>query len=296
MTDFLYRGSINELDVRFSYGLCTTLVNSAVLAHNSDPLSAHILGRALTAGVLLSPLLTQDERFTIRWNYDGAVKSIVVDVGANADIHGFVAPGTLSELVESEGEIYGDNGRVSVTRSTSKKIINSGTAEAKLMDVVDDLSLFYSISDQIETALLVMIGFNQDVTKPVSLCHGFMLQAMPGCDLNNFESLRTQFHGPEMRTLMSSIQDIDNYFEFLLKSLLAQHKVVFPKIHESPQPRFECRCNRQKVLEITQTLSPGEIDELVANKETLKITCQFCSRVYEIGGDEIKSFLMKNNV
>ena len=88
MEDCLHRGVLGDAGVRFAYTATTGLANEAVLAHDCDPVSAHILCRALTAGVLMSPLLVDDERYTLRWQYGGALASAVVDVDSSGQVRG----------------------------------------------------------------------------------------------------------------------------------------------------------------------------------------------------------------
>ncbi len=288
MDDYLYRGVFSDQKIRFSYALTTDVVNRAVLAHGCDPVSAHILGRALTSAVLISPLLTDDERFTLRWNYSGVVKSIVIDVGAKADVRGFIAPNTVDDGATAETELYGDDGKVILIKSSSEKVLSTGVTEAQLMDVVEDLTMFFAISDQIETAILALIGFSSNPECPVAVCQGIMIQAMPDCDLTEFDEFRNRLSGEELRRLVGAQPEIDNYFERVL-SELSGVKGVVPRAESCPAPTFLCNCNRDKILDITGTLADSDIEELANTGEKLTVKCQFCSRDYRLTAAEIST-------
>ena len=146
INDFLYRGVIAEKAVRFSYCLTTRLANEAVHVHELGPVGAHVFCRALTAGVLTVPLLDGDEHFTLRWKYEGMIKSLVVDVGANGNVRGTLVDDRRCETISEADELYGDSGMIGVVKSTSTATLNSGSVEAGLMDVVEDLAYFFSLS------------------------------------------------------------------------------------------------------------------------------------------------------
>ena len=219
MQDFLYRGLLTDLRVRFTYAVTTDAANNAVVTHNCDPLSAHLLCRSLSAGVLASPLLNEDERYNLKWTYHGALKCIVVDVDSQARVRGYIAPPNLTDYVTAEPEIYGESGNVAVTKANPRQILNSGKTMAPLLEVVDDLAYFFAVSDQIETAMSVMVAFQPDDIQPVRLCQGLMLQALPDCDLEEFDRLRHRLSQPQCRDLLSQRPDVDNYFEHILAAV-----------------------------------------------------------------------------
>jgi len=293
MNDFLYRGVLQPYQVRVSYGVTTGVVRDAVLAHATDPVASHLLARALTAGVLSSPLLGEDEWFTMRWNYEGDLQSIVLDVDEHARIRGFIAPKLLMEHVESEEALYGGGGKISVTKSTSAKVLNSGTTEAALLDVVEDLAHFFSYSDQIETAMVAMVGFNPDPDDPVSLCQGLMIQALPDCDLELFDALRRGLNSAEVRRLLSVPPEVDNHFEYVFKAMLQSiPDAVFDlRLSVAGEPQFRCRCSLERICDVVTVLPDAELEEMIESDKFLSVDCRFCSRQYRLTPEQLRTIL-----
>ncbi len=292
MQDFLYRGVLTDLRVRFSYAVTTDTANNAVLAHNCDPISAHLLCRCIGAGVLVAPLLNEDERYTLQWHYEGALKSVVVDVDSKCRTRGFVNPPNLTDLVGTEEEIYGPAGHTKVVKSNSKQVLNSGETDAGLLEVTEDLAYFFSLSDQIETAMTVMVGFRPDDIRPVSLCQGLMLQALPDCDLEQFDRLRQRLNHPQCRQLLARQPQVDNYFEHILGALQETDggRIKYD-IAAAPQPVFHCPCNREQMLQLARNLPQDELRDIRQKGEDLQISCLFCSRRYTIPADDIAALL-----
>lgn len=284
--DLLYRGSLSGLRVGFSYCVTTELVNEAVLRHNCDPLSAHLLGRAVSAGVLLSATLDQHERVNVRWKYDGEVRTVLVDSGADGTTRGFISPTNLSDYSDNVDSLFGEQAEMSVIRSAAGRIVNSGTAQSILCDVVRDLTYFLAISDQVETAMTILIAFNQDDEQPVRLCRGLMLQAMPDTDMTMFEQLRMALEQDAARQLLAHETEPDGLLENVINVLLQNETNGAVEYEAAQPPRFQCTCNREKMVTVLQALPQEDRDDIVQKKEDVKINCQFCNERYVLSIEE----------
>jgi redox-regulated HSP33 family molecular chaperone/Fe-S-cluster containining protein len=206
-SDFLRRGTLLDGQVRVAHTVTTALAAEAVRLHDLEPVAAHCLARALTCGALFSPLLGDDERVTLRWKYEGALDSIIVETGNTADLRGTIQPGDL-HTADDPAILYGDGGTIAIIRSDSRGQ-RSSVSEASLLDITDDLSFSFVASDQIETEIVVLVAFNADPENPVALCQGVLLQAMPGCDLEQFEQLRKGLRSSQTRDLLGQMPNLD---------------------------------------------------------------------------------------
>jgi molecular chaperone Hsp33 len=290
MKDFLYRGLIKDINVRFAYALTTDVANTAIKKHDCDPITGHVLSRALTSGILCSPTLGDDERASITWQYPGPLKKVLVDFGCDSDVRGTTAVKQLMTQVNSEAEVYGDTGSLSILKSNPKSVVSSGTSEAIMMDVVSDLCYFFSISEQLETDMYIAVGFNQDPQNPVDLCQGVLLQAMPDCDYEALEKMRIVLHSTEFKSLVAQQPENDNYFENVLNELLKDQdeKPEF-EIHLCSQPEFKCLCSRAKTKNILKTLGPEDVKDIIAKGDDVKVACHFCSEMYSFTPQEVAS-------
>ncbi len=193
----LYKGHFKGIDIAFTYAITTETVNTAVIKHDCDPVAAHILSRSLTAGLLAAALLPENQRLNACWKYDGVLRTIVVDAGSDGTVRGFLSPTQLYTNADSLDELYGENGNIQIFTSEGGKVLNSGTSEIALHDAIKDFAFYYCISHQIETEILVMVGFNQDPAHPIKLCQGWMLQALPGSDLEQFNKMRNKINSDD---------------------------------------------------------------------------------------------------
>ena len=283
MNDLLIKGHFKGLDIAFTYALTTQTVNGIVLLHDCDPAAAHILGRALTGALLSAAVLPEKQRLNVCWKYKGILRTVLADAGQDGTVRGFISPPQLNLSDDRPDTLYGELGDLQTVRSEAGRILNSGTAPVPLHDVAKDLAYYHCISDQIETGLNVMIGFNADPQNPVRLCQGFMIQALPETGLERFDRIRRRMDSPEFRRLLGSGNGAGE-----IAGSLVDGEDGFSGLHmdSAPAPRFFCPCSRDKMEAVIRTLPIPERMELVQKKEPVKINCQFCNKRYELTIDE----------
>ena len=294
MNDFLHRGIIDELNVRFTYALTTNLTTQAILKHKCDPVSGHILGRSLTSATLLSPFLNKKERLTIQWNYpEGLIRKITVDTGNEANTRGFTNKKAIMDKADDLLAIYGKQGTINVIKSSDKKVLQNSSSEALLHDPVKDLAFYYSISEQLETEIQAVVGFLPNPLAPVSTSQGFLIQALPNCDLNVFDKLRKRMDSLSFRELLKTPPTCDNYFEKLINILIKDMGKIKYSINDCSTPLFKCYCSRERMIQVAKTLTKENLTDYIMKHKPLKIFCNFCAANYLIPYEVINQIIKK---
>lgn len=286
MADILYKGRLEGYHIAFAYAVTTETVSEAVRRHDCDPVAAHVLGRAITSAVLSAFPLGEGERFNVRWAYQGLIRTVVVDTGPDGATRGFISPAQPGEP-ESEEALYGGKGEIKVIRSREGHMLASGTVNAELQDVAQDLVYFQCISDQIETGALVLIALRPDPARPIGVSRGLMLHALPGADLERFDRLRRRLQSEPVRALLEREAESDSLIENVVK-LLTEGEVGAPLLHydAATPPFFRCACSREKMGAVLRALSIPERMEMVKKKEDVAVRCHFCSARYVLTIEE----------
>lgn len=286
MSDLLYKGRLEGYDIAFAYTVTTGTVAEAVRRHDCDPVTAHLLGRALTGAVLSASTLGDGERLNVRWAYDGVLRTLVVDAGPDGATRGFITPSQIEDAADAEA-LYGGAGEVKVIRSRRGQIISSGTVRADLQDVVQDLVYFQCISDQVETGALVLISLRPDPAQPIRVCRGLSLHALPGTTMERFDRLRRRLEDGAVRELMSREAETDSLLENVLHRLAeGEAEPLRIEYHEAPVPVFRCTCSRQKMGAVLRALPIPERMDMVQKKEDVAINCRFCGQRYVLTVDD----------
>ncbi len=280
--NFLIRGVIKPLNARYTFVGTASLVAEAIKRHDLDPISSIFLSQGLTAGALVAPLLEGDEEYTLRWNYIGALDSIIVNSNGRNEVRGYIKEPHLANITDDRGALFGDSGSISVVKSLDGKILNSGSSEAGLLDVTEDIGFFFSTSDQIETQIVGDIKFTIDPANPVKASAGFMLQAMPDCNLVEFDLKRQRMLEPQfMDTLLDSALAKEESLTALLHFIDPDWSKADYTIAESPAPEYRCKCSHDKMLNAVRLLDKTELIEMFKTNDAPKIRCQFCGDEYK---------------
>ena len=287
MNDFIYTGQVQNYHIGFTFAVTTEVVGQSVLMHNCDPVSAHLYGRALTAGLLAAQHLKQGEKYNFVWKYQGEVRTLVVDVKHDNGFRGFISPADLAGRGESTEKLLGDECRLDVVRSNKGRVVTASTAESILQDPVNDLCFFFSYSDQVETDMCVMIGFDHDTEHPVGLCQGLLLQALPDCDLELLERVRKRLSESTARELMSCRDQTDTYFENVLQAIFAGEESAPDLVYSGrPAPYVDCTCDAEKILFVANALPVEDREDILAKQEDLRIHCEFCNKTFSKTAEE----------
>ncbi len=286
MNGALYKGRIEDLGIAFHYAVTTDMANEAVLRHECDPVAAHLLVRAMTAALLSAASGDVHDRINVRWAYEGRVRTVLVDAGGDGTARGMISPVSLHGTADV-AELYGEKGNIQVVRSRGGTVMASGTIEACFMDVVDDLTAFLCMSDQVESGAAVLVAFSDNPERPVHVARGLLLQALPGCDLERFQRIRSRLNDDEARTFLSRINEPDNLFEDVLRALTCD-EMETPEwtMGEAGVPAFRCTCGPEKLGPALRCLSYPERADIVQKKKDIAIRCHFCNERYMLSVDD----------
>ncbi len=281
--DYIYHGRIDPLHIGFTFVSSPRLANEAIVRHDCDPVSAHILGRALNASLLLLPKIGVHQSLNLHWLYKGALRDVLVDLRGDGRIRGLINPRHLSERAETQSDIYGgDGGQLQVVTSQGRRVINSGTAPCDLQNVTGDLGYYFSVSEQVETECNVMIDFTHNPEQPVALCQGLMIQAMPECDLEQFGRIRQRLHEEEARQHLASPSRADGLFEEILNDITAPEGVdIQISLEQGPSPRWFCTCTLEKIHMTLRMLQEEDRTDMIQKGEPIVVRCDFCNKPYE---------------
>lgn len=283
MEDEIYKGRLDGLDIAFVYAKTTELANEIIVKHNCDPAAAHLLGRSVNASVMAASLLPSNQKINISWRYKGALKAIVVDAGHDGSVRGMISPAQLTNLAKDNTSLFGDVGELQVVTSDGGKVLNSGTTPVALHDPVNDFGYHFSISDQIETEIVSYIGFQQNPERPVVVSQGLMIQALPSCDLSNFDIIRRRLEGEPFKKAVQRSDIVDDGFGQVVGVLVeGQDLYSGLEVKKVTTPYFKCTCSQEKMAAVVRSIPIPERMNMVKRNEDVYINCQFCATKYKL--------------
>ena len=194
-----------------------------------------------------------------------------------------ISPAQLTNLAKDNTSLFGDVGELQVVTSDGGKILNSGTTPVALHDPVNDFGYHFSISDQIETEIVSYIGFQQNPERPVVVSQGLMIQALPSCDLSNFDIIRRRMEGAPFKKAVQRSDIVDDGFGQVVGVLVeGQDLYSGLEVKKVATPYFKCTCSQEKMAAVVRSIPIPERMNMVKRNEDVYINCQFCATKYKL--------------
>lgn len=252
----------------------TDMVNEAIRIHKLSPLSAAALGRTLTVCTFMSANLKSDEdKLSVTVAGDGVGGKITVCGNGRLNMRGAIEnPNAYLPLKENGkldvGGCVGKNGRITVVRSMGLKEPYCGSCGLVSGEIAEDFTAYYALSEQIPTAIALGVRIGKDLTCVGA--GGVIMQALPGAEEANLIKAEKIVNSLGALSTIIGEKGID----YIIKEYFGD--VGYEELH----PEYKCLCSREYIESVLVSLGKKEIDDIIAEKGEVEVSCQFCDKVY----------------
>lgn len=283
MSDILLRGEWPRLNIRVMLLEASEVCGNIRSFHKTSGLAREVFDKCIAASLLTSPLLLEDERFTLRWQYEGELGTILVDVAANGGVRAYPECLKLSE--ETRTVAFGVGAKLGLVKSNSYRRLNSGMTLADQADPALDLGTYFELSDQLPTICRVSIIGDKVL--------GLMLQAMPKAHREHLEQLDSWLAKAAHELLQVDLLDpiaVSNWLSMGLQT--AGCPADTWKLHQSLKPHHFCNCSSEKIREVLMGLPRQELEAMIREDGGAQIDCQFCNQSIRFEASDLQSMLV----
>lgn len=288
MADHLQR--VISTDGRFFGLACVTtdLVAEACRRHDTGPVAAVALGRALTANLLLATLLKDDQRVMMKFEGNGPLRKIVTEGFCTGEVRGYVA-NPHADVPLKDGTIdvatgLGEAGLLTVTKDIGAKQNYEGTVQLYTSEIGEDVAFYLTESEQVPSA--ISVGVQVDNTGTIISAGGFLVQSLPPADEDLIVSLETNVRKlGSVTNLIRQGKTPDHILEVLFGEI--PHRTLLT------QPlRYQCSCSEKKMKQALFTLDKGDLSNLKEEKsDGVEVRCDFCANTYLFDGAALQAII-----
>jgi molecular chaperone Hsp33 len=233
-----------------------------------------LLGEGIVAAALLASTLKRTHgSLLLQMQGNGALELLLAECSSDYGLRATarwsdpIVPAPLTELI---GE-----GRCVITLSGSDGARYQGVVPIESGSLAHALEDYMRRSEQLETRLVL----HADTAAAV----GLLVQRIPDRvdvdpdDWNRVQHLAATASAAEMRDLP---------IPTLLRRLFPQDDL---RLFDGRALQFACSCSAQRVQNMLTGLGRSEVEEVLAERGRMEVTCEFCGQVYVYTPDQCRA-------
>lgn len=283
--DRLIKGIEEEGRFKISVVKTTDVVQTAKENHGLSMLNTVLLGRTLTAAMLLASELKGEERIKVQMEGNGPIGLLVAEANRVGEVRGY-SQNPAAELDYSQPDVSIGDGIGLGLLTVSKTLYNeaeprTSTIEIIEGDVLSDMAHYMAQSEQVLSAFLLDVSLKD--SGDVNQAGGVLIQRLPEADESVMESLQKTVK--DLPSVSSMLED-GLYIDDIMEKSCEPFKVK--ELDRQPVDFF-CRCSTGKFKNALSLLSYDDLKELKG--EDQEMVCHYCGTRHTVTEQEIYSIV-----
>ena len=298
----VYTGMDRSGSYRVYLALTTDLVEEARKIHDTTPLATAGLGRVLTgAGLMGLMLKNEKDKLTVIFKGDGPAKQILATATADGRVKGYIANPAVDLPLNELGKLdVGGSlgiGDLTVIKDLGMKEPYVGTIALATGEIADDLTAYYFISEQQNSA--ISLGVKIDTDYSVLAAGGMIIQMLPGFKDEAVDALEKMI--AELPPITTIIEEAVNAGtgkseEGILADMMERIFGEMPEDYmvtglEYRDMGWECDCSEERLEKVLMTIGVSDLKEIIEEDGQAEMVCQFCCKKYHFDKPHLERIL-----
>ena len=267
----------------------TDIVREIERLHQSTPVVTAALGRMCTAGAIMGALLKNEgDTMTLRVNGGGPCGTLTVVADYRGNVKCCAGNARAQVPLRADGGLdvpacVGTDGSLTVVKDMGLKEPYVGQIPLVSGNIAEDITAYYSISEQIPTVCALGIVFNENAT--IKAAGGYMLQLVPPVQDSAVKVIEENLN--KMESITGLLENGLRPDELAVSAL----EGLGGEILDQWDAVYYCDCSRERTERILISLGREELQKLVDEGETTEACCHFCNKKYEFSTAELAKLL-----
>lgn len=310
--------SVEPLDVRGRVVRLGPSIDTILARHGYPNLVARVIGEAAALTVMLGASLKLEGRFQLQTKTDGIIDMVVVDFNAPDSLRATARfdqekLDALGTSMPSTGDLLG-SGYLAMT-------IDQGTERSRYQGVValegqgfeEAAHQYFRQSEQIPTQVRLAVAEQFEDGRHTYRAGGLMVQFLPSsperlrqADLHPGDipegHASNDLSGPseddawvEAKSLLATVEDHE-----LIDPAVSSERLLYRLFHERGVRVFDgqhvhekCTCSHDRIMGMMRRFPVEDRRDMVGDNGRIGITCEFCSRFYDLDPAEVEAEIAK---
>lgn len=282
--------------------ITTQLVEKARKIHSTTPLATACLGRVLTgAGLMGLMLKNESDKLTVIFKGDGPARQILVTADGQGKVKGYIANPDVELPLKENGKLDVGGavgiGELTVIKDLGLKEPYVGTIALVSGEIAEDLTAYYYISEQQNTAISLGVKIERDMS--TACAGGIFIQLLPEASEEAVDALESMIKEMEpVTTLIDRVEeempeaDDEKKVRGLTEMIFSGMPQDFlPETLSVKELAWECDCSEERLEKILMTIGKSELEEIIREDGEAELVCQFCLKKYRFDKAHLERIL-----
>ncbi|MBA3811583.1 MAG: Hsp33 family molecular chaperone [Caulobacteraceae bacterium] len=290
--DFVAPFQIENQPVRGRIVRLGAAADEVLTRHDYPPAVADLLGEACALAALVGASLKFEGRLIVQAQGDGPVAYVVADYDTTGALRGYCRFDAARVAELSAGAARPGAGAL-LGAGTFVMTIDQGPDTERYQGVTpiegETLALcaetYFARSEQTPTRVRLAVGRADDGAGPRWRAGGLILQNIAEDEARGATAeawIRAQ-------ALFGTVSEDE-----LIDPMVSAQTLLWRLFHEDGVRLFEakpltgfCRCSRGRIAAMLRAFGPEERAAMVEADGRIKVTCEYCARVYELAPEAV---------
>lgn len=262
-------------------------VNEVMSHHDYPEPVANLLGEACALAALVGSALKFDGRLIVQAQGDGPVAYVVCDYETDGSMRGYCRFDAERVAKVSQGfvrpgakTLLGDGVFIMTIDQGADMDRYQGVTSIEGETLALCAEQYFAQSEQTPTRLRLAVGQVNDGSGPKWRAGGLMIQMIGGDQARG----DTEESWDHVRALFETTGEDE-----LIDPTVPAETLLYRLFHEDGVRLFEaqplkafCRCSPERIETVLQSFSQEERADMVEDDGKIHVTCEYCSRVYDL--------------